>query len=116
MPVYMQTYAERLRAYIDEQTRLNQSKAENIKTRNQVRSVKPLTEQITELMQTTPPQLLNRPWSMTDLVSKLNGKYRDRPHAKQVGVALRVLGWQRVRYWCKGYDGVRLWIPPESNT
>ena len=112
MQIYMQTYLEKLRAY-DEQARLNQGKAENIKPLNPVRSVKPLTEQIRELMQTTPPQMLKRPWSMAELVLRLNGKYRDKPHAKQVGEALRALGWKRVRYWCKGYDGVRLWLPPE---
>ena len=113
MQFYIETYREKLRAYKDELTRQNQEKTENIKRATQVRNAQPLKEQITELMHTLPPQLLNRPWSMSDLVLKLNGKYRDRPHAKQVGEALKQLGWRRVRYWCKGYDGVRLWIPPE---
>ena len=112
MPVYTQTYAEKLRAHLDEQTRLNQVNAENIKPQNQMRSVKPLTEQINELMQSMPTKLLNRPWSMAELVLRLDGKYRDRPHAKQVSEALRILYWQRVRYWRKGYDGARLWLPP----
>ena len=110
---YMQNYEEKVSTYINEQTRLCQNKTENIKPATQVRNAQPLKEQITELMHTLPRQLLNRPWSMSDLVLRLNGKYRDKPHAKQVGEALRALGWKRVRYWCIGYDGARLWLPPE---
>ena len=72
----------------------------------------PLTEQIIELMKSTPPQLLNRPWSMAELVARLDGKYRDRPHAQNVGKALRIIGWNYRRYWGKGYNGVRVWLPP----
>jgi len=73
---------------------------------------KPLTDQIIELMKSTPPQLLNRPWSMAELVARLDGKYRDRPHAQNVGKALRIIGWNYRRYWSKGYNGTRLWLPP----
>ena len=73
---------------------------------------KPLTEQIIELMKATPPQLLNRPWSMAELVARLEGKYRDRPHPQEVGQALRTIGWSYRRYWGKGYNGVRVWLPP----
>lgn len=107
---YVQTYIERLQAHAEALHSQNQLKNEVVK--NKQRIVNPLTEQIKELMQSMPPKILNRPWSMTELVLRLDGKYRNRPHAKQVGEALRVLGWRRVRYWCKGYDGVRLWIPP----
>ena len=113
MQFHIDIYREKVRAYKEELTRLNQEKTENIGRAIQVRNAQPLKEQITELMHTLPPQLLNRPWSMSELILRLNGKYRDRPHAKQVGEALKVLGWRRVRYWCKGYDGVRLWIPPQ---
>ncbi len=72
----------------------------------------PLTEQITELMQTLPYALKNKPWSMQELVSRLDGKYRDRPHTQLVGIALRQLGWSRKRLWNTQYQGIRLWIPP----
>jgi transposase len=74
---------------------------------------KPLTEQIIELMKSTPPQLLNRPWSMAELVARLDGKYQDRPHAQNVGQALRIIGWNYRRYWTKGFNGARLWTPPD---
>jgi transposase len=73
--------------------------------------VKPLDQQITELMNTLPAQLRNRPWSMAELVQRLTGKYRARPHPQQVGDALRRLGWKRERRWGKGFDGVRVWVP-----
>ncbi len=80
--------------------------------RTLARRNKPLTEQISELMLTLPPQLRDRPWSMAELVARLTGKYRDRPHTQHVGMALRQLGWRRERRWGRGYDGVRVWSPP----
>ncbi len=71
--------------------------------------VKPLDEQITDLMATLPPALRDRPWSMAELVARLIGKYRARPHPQKVGDALRRLGWQRVRSY-GGFEGARLWL------
>lgn len=75
-------------------------------------TVKPLEDQIVELMRTLPPQLRDRPWSMAELVTRLTGKYRDRPHTQCVGEALRRLGWRRERRYADGYDGRRVWFPP----
>ncbi len=85
----------------------NRSKI-GIKSHNQV---KPIIEQVQELMNSLPPNLINRPWTMAEFVSRLEGKYRPRPHPQKVAEALRILGWRKVRYWRKGYDGVRVWIP-----
>jgi hypothetical protein len=74
------------------------------------REVKPLTNQISDFIKTLPPALINKPWTMAELVARLDGKYRAKPHPQKVAEALRILGWKRVRYWRKGYDGVRLWI------
>lgn len=73
---------------------------------------KPLIEQINDLMKTTPSHLLNRPWSMAELIARLEGKYRERPHPQHVGQALRLIGWQYRRYWGNGWNGVRVWLPP----
>ncbi len=102
---FMQNYLEQFNARAEQQS-------QPIKADTQQRPFKPLTDQISDLMKSMPPSMLNRPWSMSELVLRLEGKYRDRPHAQQVGDALKVLGWQRVRYWARGYDGVRLWLPP----
>lgn len=110
----MSAYIAQLRREAEEQNRIQQlqAEAETIKLRQQERRVKPLTEQIEELMRTIPPQLRDRPWSIQDLVSRLQGKYRDRPHTQHVGIALRQLQWKRLRLYSKGYDGARLWVPP----
>jgi len=53
------------------------------------RSAKPLQVQIEELMRTLPAAQRDRPWSIDELVCRLEGKYRDRPHPADVGRALR---------------------------
>ena len=47
-------------------------------------SVKPFTLQIEELMRSLPPALRNRAWATDDLVGRLQGRYRERPHAAGV--------------------------------
>jgi hypothetical protein len=73
---------------------------------------KPLDVQIVELMRTLPPSLRERPWSMAELVARLSGKYRDRPHAQNVSAALLRLSWRRERRYSSGFGGLRVWIPP----
>ena len=108
---YLQDHLEKLRLHADD---LNtQIQLKNEAKLNSPPQYKPLTNQIIELMKSTPPQLLNRPWSMAELVARLDGKYRDRPHPQLVGQALRIIGWHYRRYWGQGYGGVRLWTPPD---
>jgi hypothetical protein len=76
------------------------------------KQVKPLDQQITELMASMPRHARNRPWSMAELVQRLQGKYRDRPHGQQVGQALLKLGWNKQRRWERGWDGARVWLAP----
>jgi hypothetical protein len=118
MEPYIKSWFEQVKKDSEESHRLHnlerEAQAVNQlnKARDLARRTKPLTEQIEELMRSLPPQLRDRPWSMTDLVCRLRGKYRDRPHPQQVGEALRKLGgWRRVRLYGK-YDGTRLWLPP----
>jgi hypothetical protein len=75
------------------------------------KSVKPLQQQITELMRSLPPQQRDRAWSMAELVQRLEGKYRARPHSQEVGQALQKLGWLKERRWARGWDGARVWLP-----
>lgn len=74
------------------------------------RYTKPLTVQIEELMRTLPPAQRDRPWSIDELVCRLEGKHRDRPHPADVGRALRSLGWNRVRDWSSAGGGRRYWF------
>ena len=81
-----------------------------------IKKAKPLTDQITDLINSLPSNLANRPWSMSEFVSRLEGKYKARPHPQKIAEALRVLGWKRMRYWEKGFDGARVWLPRKSQT
>lgn len=114
MQVDIQSYAEKLREYAELQKRSYQKKLETeaIGQTKLNQAVKPLVEQIKELMRSLPPEMMNRPWSMAELLPRLQGRYRERPHAQKVGDALRKLRWSRQRRWGRGYEGVRLWIPP----
>ncbi len=86
------------------------TQAEAVKLLNKERRhVKPLVEQIEALMASLPPALRDRPWSMADLTNRLQGKYRDHPHPQNVGQALRILGFKRIRAY-GDFEGVRLWI------
>ena len=111
MDAYISTWAEALQKGSEESRRLKniEREAEAVKQLNQKREVarrtKPLTEQIIELMASLPPQLRDRPWNMAELTSRLQGKYRARPHPQMAGTALRTLGWNRVSLYGKGYVG-----------
>ena len=107
MSAYLKDYIDNLRQNAIAKNEKKKSPAQQLHT------YKPLTEQITDLMQSLPYALKNKPWSMQELVSRLDGKYRNRPHAQLVGIALRQLGWTRKRLW-NTQHGVRLWIPPKT--
>lgn len=100
-----------LRKRVAEINRLNEKKREAKLHPSQ--RVKPLDEQIIELMSAIPPNLRSRPWNMSDLVVRLKGIYQAHPSSQHVGRALRRLGWSRQRLWANGFDGVRVWINPE---
>jgi transposase len=73
---------------------------------------KPLDQQIVQLMRSLPPAVRDRPWSISELVARLEGKVKTRPPAQAVGQALRRLGWSRVRPFDSSGQGQRLWVPP----
>ena len=78
------------------------------------KQVKPLDQQVVELMRCLPAQMLCRPWSMAELVQRLEGKYRQRPHGQQVGEALLRCGWSKERRWSEGWNGRRVWLAPSK--
>ena len=80
--------------------------------RERARRTKPLDQQITEFLQTIPPQLRDRPWSIMELVSRLSGKWAALPGKQGVAAELIRRNWRRERRYGPGYSGTRLWIPP----
>jgi hypothetical protein len=72
----------------------------------------PITDQIETLMRSLPPMQRDRPWSMEELVARLQGRYNARPSAGDIGVALRKIGWTRSRDWSECGAGRRVWIAP----
>lgn len=105
-------YLAKLRAQFPEGT----SKAGQLSQREKARRVPPLPDQITELMQSLPPQLRDRPWAMQELVPRLSGRWRDHPHPQQIAAALRGLSWRSERRYGKGYGsaGTRIWVAPSG--
>ena len=73
----------------------------------------PLDAQIKALTATLPAAVLHRPWSLEELVPRLEGRFRPRPATRSVAQALRRLGWQQRRCWRKEGLNRRLWVPPE---
>ena len=102
-------YIDTLKAETEAEIRQRQTEQSLRGQRQCPLSVRPLALQIEELMRSLPPTLRDRPWSMDDLVGRLQGRYRDRPHAAGVGQALRALGWVRVRDWSAAGGGRRFW-------
>ncbi len=74
-----------------------------------LRTTVPLSTQITELVNSLPPSQRCQPWSIIDLQGRLQGRYKDRPSLGNIGIALRALGWVRVRDWTNSGAGRRLW-------
>ena len=112
-----------LQAYVEQLLALNEKRARLLQLAQEVSALeklarlkreRPLDEQITTFMRSLPLAQRVRPWSMADLLPHLSGKFRALPHAKEVGQALRRLGWIRERRYRDGYDGARVWIPPAT--
>lgn len=115
MKAYILEQMSMLRTSIDEENRRFELNTYNIhNTRKNFDSFKPLPQQIEELMSSLPSPLRNRLWTMADFVSKLKGKYRANPHPQQIAMALLTLGWSRRRIWGGGYNGARVWVPPDA--
>jgi hypothetical protein len=108
MSRFGKVYIERLKAEIA--LRESEAVAKLNVRRDTLGNLKPLTEQITELMLSLPPAQRDRPWSIVDLQGRLQGRYKDRPSLGNIGEALRALGWTRQRDWTRNGGGRRVWL------
>jgi len=94
-------------------TYMNQlRKQSNTTTQPVTKEFIPLEVQIEQLMVSLPQTMQKRDWSMADLIARLSGKFRDKPHAQQVGAALRQLGWSQFRDYSRAARGGRFWRHP----
>lgn len=108
--MYLRHYREQLRQIREASLRAEEEQRQRKASQSALPTYKPLDQQIEELMRSLPPAQRDRAWSMDELVLRLQGRYRAHPHAKDVGAALRRLGWQRVRDWTSTGGGRRLWL------
>lgn len=100
-------YIDRLNAEVAQRNDLRE--AQRQVHRDYLGNLKPLTEQISELMLSLPPAQRERLWSIVDLQGRLQGRYKDRPSLGNIGVALRTLGWTQVRDWSQDGGNRRMW-------
>ena len=112
MPAYLKSYIAELKALTeaDNRRRTAEAAASRKHLRSALGNLTPLTEQIEDLMASLPQAQRERDWAMADLVGRLQGRYRDRPHAANVGQALRALGWVQQRDWSAAGGGRRVWL------
>lgn len=75
----------------------------------------PLDVQLEQLFRTIPRGEFNRPWHMDEFVTKLAGRYRERPHPRWIGQTLKARGWTQKRLWAAAYGGRRVWIAPKQS-
>ena len=112
-----ETYLAKLRATSDEANLRHQEDAKTKQHHADTRVLcdKPLADQIESLMRSLPLVQRDRPWSMDEFVARLQGRYSARPHAMNVGKALRALGWSPSRHWAAGAEGRRMWVQPNTD-
>lgn len=108
----LREYRRQLNSLVEQQRRDRETElfAQQKARRNGLGNLKPLTEQITELMLSLPPSQRNRPWSIVDLQGRLQGRYKDRPSLGNIGDALRALGWTQRREWTQDGGNRRVWL------
>ncbi len=109
---HLRSESERIRAESKEAIRA----AERKRLRDtRIQCDTPLTKQIEALMCSLPPAQRNRRWTMDELLARLHGRYHARPCAGSVGIALRRLGWTRIRDWSQDGGGRRVWEKNKQN-
>lgn len=106
------SYIEKLKADTAEANRLREEaevKYQHKDTRLNA-DWKPLVKQLEDLFSSLSPALLNRAWTVDDIIARtrITGRYNKNPSAGDVGQALRSLNWKPVR----DHQGRRMWLPP----
>lgn len=77
--------------------------------------MRPLHERLAKFIASIPQSVQADGMPIALFVNRLKGTYRGQANARDVGLALRKLGWRRVRRW-RGQDAgfSALWFPPSA--
>ena len=105
MRAYMKEKMAALKAEVERYTTIHKSK-------HPVPAVMPLHIQIQRILGEMSQAQSKRSWSIYELVSQLQGRYRQHPHPQHVARELRALGWTSTRVWSSVGYGKRIWHPP----
>ena len=108
--MHMQSYIRQLKAHTAEADRQREevkAKGRHIDPRL-TENWKTLTDQISQIWLSLPPDLRTRPVLISELIPQLQGRYNTRPSAGDVGIALRSLKFTKTRDW---RSGRRRWLP-----
>ena len=111
----MKAYKEKLLAIVEELQAKEQagSALKASEVHNDADQKPPLEQQISSLMQSLPPVVRFRPWTIQELRLRLRGRFKRYPSAGDIGIALQSLGWTRRRDWTNAGRGRRIWMPSQ---
>ena len=111
----MKAYKEKLLAIVEELQAKEQagSALKASEVHNDADQKPPLEQQISSLMQSLPPVVRFRPWTIQELRLRLKGRFKRYPSAGDIGIALQSLGWTRRRDWTNAGRGRRIWMPSQ---
>jgi hypothetical protein len=106
---------------------IEQLKAETIRQREEeARAKRPpadprivcevsLKQQVQEYLLSLPPIIRSKPICLMSLRAQLQGRFKTRPSAGDLGVALSALGFVRIRNWQRdGGNGRRFWVRADA--
>ena len=75
--------------------------------------LRPLDVRLAEKLRDIPDEVKQNGMHMDDIWPLALGRQREKPRAFEVAAALRLLSWQRVRYYQDSAPSTTLWFPPE---
>ncbi len=110
----LRNYMESLHKLVEEQDKARElaKQQETAALQTMQPSVKLLEQQFFELVRSLNSDQLNRPWTMSEFVMRLKGKYRNRPHPQKISEILKRHNWRRHRTY--GINTGRYWLPPSK--
>jgi hypothetical protein len=107
----MKTYISQLKTKAAEYQR----KTYGVNSFARTRQPEPLDAQIKRWWVNLPDGSRYRQFSITEVASVCNGKFREKPALREVAFSLRALGWIQIREWKKPSNNRRMWCPPEKS-